>query len=273
MNTPFRSRTLIVDDDGVFVELLRMQLAQDVAVEHEIDVARSLGEAMAAIAAVDHDVLLLDLGLPDSQGRSTLSAVVAAAGDTPVIVLTSTADWGFRNPAIRLGAEDYVLKVGLEADVLNRSIRHAVERRALRRDLDEARERERRERELQDLRRLASATPSPGSDPSFETDPSLMERLRKEYADVLGRAVDAETHRTGEDVRARLRVLAHVLAGHGAGPQEVMRLHTETLQAELVHVPRGEAQAWLAEARVAVVALLGDLVAAYRDQAGRQSGG
>lgn len=266
----FRSHTLVVDDDPQFVDLLGLLLRQDDAVEHDIEVAGSLAGAMKALASADRDVVLLDLGLPDSQGRGTLRAVVEAAGDTPVIVLTSTGDWGFRNPAIRLGAEDYVLKVGVEADVLNRSVRHAVERRRLRVELDRTREQARREQEFRAMARLADERreASGQSVPLAIGDPELFSEARAEYAAILEVAVRAETHVTPDDVRGRIRALATVLAGRGATPADVMGLHTATMHAVVDRVPHGEVQAWVREGRLSVLALMGDLANVYRTRAG-----
>lgn len=74
------------------------------------------------------DVILLDLGLPDSGGFSTFARARAAAPGTPVIVLTALHDEDMAMKAMRHGAQDYLLKDVVDHDVLVRSIRYAIER-------------------------------------------------------------------------------------------------------------------------------------------------
>ena len=78
----------------------------------------------------DHDVnvILLDLGLPDSKGLDTVRRVVAEAPGKPVIVLTGLNDEETGVEAVRAGAEDYLSKGELAGQILPRTIRYAIER-------------------------------------------------------------------------------------------------------------------------------------------------
>jgi DNA-binding NtrC family response regulator len=99
--------------------------------------------AETAAAAVDVlterpiDVVVSDLGLPDSQGLDTLTAIRGAAPDVPVVVLTVTEDDETGVEAIRRGAQDYLVKGQLEPSLLARSIRYALERHRLQARLGE----------------------------------------------------------------------------------------------------------------------------------------
>jgi serine phosphatase RsbU (regulator of sigma subunit) len=72
--------------------------------------------------------VLLDLGLPDAEGLQSLTELVAAAPDTPIIVLTGRHD-GTGVHAVAAGAQDYLIKDDLTGDLLERSIRYAMERK------------------------------------------------------------------------------------------------------------------------------------------------
>ena len=78
------------------------------------------------------DVVLLDLGLPDSVGLDTLKKFRSDVPDIPVIVLTGLDDEQTGIEAIRNGAQDYLVKGHVNERLLIKSLRHAVERHTLR---------------------------------------------------------------------------------------------------------------------------------------------
>ncbi len=88
--------------------------------------ADSLAAAMAVAEAPD--VVILDLGLPDSTGLGGLTAVRHRWPGAVVIITTGTDDEALAMEALRSGAQDYLLKGSLDASSLARSVRYAVER-------------------------------------------------------------------------------------------------------------------------------------------------
>jgi two-component system cell cycle response regulator len=75
------------------------------------------------------DIVLLDLGLPDSQGLDTLHRVIAELPEVPItVVLTNTDDEELAVQAVRAGAQDYLIKGQLENNLLVRAMRYAMER-------------------------------------------------------------------------------------------------------------------------------------------------
>jgi signal transduction histidine kinase len=79
----------------------------------------------------DADVILLDLGLPDSDGLESLDRAVKAGPHLPIVVLTGLEDEALGVEAVRKGAQDYLLKGQTSPGLLVRMIRHAVERNRL----------------------------------------------------------------------------------------------------------------------------------------------
>ena len=135
-------RVLLVDDDAAYARYVRQELdAAPVTLEH----VPSLDAARRALAARPFDAVLLDLGLPDSGGVSTVEAMHAIVNDIPVVVLTSEKDDGVAVRSMKSGAEDYLSKDTSDASVILRSLRYALERASLKRSL---REREARFRAL-----------------------------------------------------------------------------------------------------------------------------
>jgi serine phosphatase RsbU (regulator of sigma subunit) len=116
---------LIEDDDGdaVLVEELLREAGSEIVVQR----ARTLADARKHIP--DAACLLLDLGLPDSQGLAGLQQLLRQEPDTAIVVLTGVADEYLGEEAVRAGAQDYLVKGDVSGKMLHRVIRYAVERR------------------------------------------------------------------------------------------------------------------------------------------------
>ncbi|MFB6121057.1 MAG: hybrid sensor histidine kinase/response regulator [Halobacteriaceae archaeon] len=99
-------------------------IASDVRLHHET----SLTDGLTTLREGDHDILFLDLGLPESAGLTTLERVLAEDPRLPIVVLTGLDDRETAVTAIQRGAQDYILKDDLDADMLARSLRYAIER-------------------------------------------------------------------------------------------------------------------------------------------------
>ncbi|HEX4867945.1 MAG TPA: SpoIIE family protein phosphatase [Acidimicrobiales bacterium] len=117
-------RILLVEDDPGDAYLVETYLED--AGSYELTWVTSIGE-LAQLQA-SFDCVLLDLGLPDANGLEALHklrAVVPAA----VVVLTGRSDESMAIDAVAAGAEEYLLKAHLDSQILQRSIRFAIERR------------------------------------------------------------------------------------------------------------------------------------------------
>ena len=87
------------------------------------------------------DVILLDLGLPDSQGLDTLRTVRGEHRQVAIVVLTGRDDEELALQALKEGAQDYLVKGELQPTTLHRAIRYAVERCIAERRLRQSEER------------------------------------------------------------------------------------------------------------------------------------
>ena len=100
----------------------------------------TLATSLKALKDYRFDVVLLDLSLPDSQGLTTFSCIQEHAEGTPIILLTGMDDENLAVKAMQMGAQDYLVKGKVEADLLTRAIRYAIERQRLVVDIEKARE-------------------------------------------------------------------------------------------------------------------------------------
>ena len=116
---------LVEDDDGdaLLVEELLREVDAPVVVKR----ARSLGQATTLVS--DAACVLLDLGLPDSQGLQGLRQLLGIEPEAAVVVLTGQASEHLGEQAVRAGAQDYLVKGEVAGHMLHRVIRYAVERR------------------------------------------------------------------------------------------------------------------------------------------------
>ncbi|WP_436923213.1 bacterio-opsin activator domain-containing protein [Halosimplex amylolyticum] len=108
----------------------------------------TLSDGLDRLAESGTDVLLLDLGLPESTGLETLERVLDATEFVPIVVLTGLRDEGVGVEAVQRGAQDYLVKDEVTSDLLVRSIHHAIERNR------QERERARRLEQLEALNNL-----------------------------------------------------------------------------------------------------------------------
>ncbi|MFJ6478902.1 PP2C family protein-serine/threonine phosphatase [Streptomyces sp. NPDC091682] len=118
---------LIEDDEGdaVLVE----ELVEDSGIEVRLGRARSLADALHLLEAEAPECVLLDLHLPDAQGLDGLEKVLAVSAEAAVVVLTGLSEEGAGLTAVAAGAQDYLVKGRLEADVFMRAIRYAIQRK------------------------------------------------------------------------------------------------------------------------------------------------
>ncbi|MFH8989495.1 PP2C family protein-serine/threonine phosphatase [Streptomyces sp. NPDC017940] len=117
---------LIEDDEGD--ALLVEELLYDTGLRFELTTRTTLAEARAELAGSTIDCILLDLHLPDVSGIEAVAAVRGLAPHTAVIVLTGLSEAQAGSDAMAAGAQDYLVKGKVEADLLRRTVRYAVYR-------------------------------------------------------------------------------------------------------------------------------------------------
>jgi DNA-binding response OmpR family regulator len=143
---PTRLRVLIVDDDESVLRLIEMVLLGT-----GFNVTLTAQNAKEALEKVDGcDVVLLDHHLPDGNGIDLLPALRGRPGQPSVILITAHGNESLAASALRLGAEDYLIKDGSLAQLLPQVLERVRRIRALREALAAA------ERDLVHAERLAA---------------------------------------------------------------------------------------------------------------------
>ncbi len=122
-------KILLIEDNPGDAKLIEFSFSKSrYADEFLVRRAQTLAEGVAEIKITDFDLILTDLGLPDSIGLNTLKGVIAAAQHTPVIVLTGLNDEELGVEMIKNGATDYVVKGPDIMHSLPQIVRYAIER-------------------------------------------------------------------------------------------------------------------------------------------------
>lgn len=123
-------QVLLIEDNLAEARLFKEILQDAWATEFGLVHFQRLGQAIIGLNSTRFDIALLDLTLPDSDGLESLDALIHHAPSLPIVVLTNTNDDDLALEAVRHGAQDYLVKRQVTIDVLVRSIRYAIERKA-----------------------------------------------------------------------------------------------------------------------------------------------
>ena len=126
-------QVLMIEDDLEYAEIIKMCLDEpdSMGLKFEVERADRLSVGLKLLDAARFDALLLDLTLPDSQGLETISRVIAHGAQVPVLVMTNLGDETMAFEAMRLGAQDYMVKATSDSRYLKRAIWYAIERHKL----------------------------------------------------------------------------------------------------------------------------------------------
>jgi signal transduction histidine kinase/HPt (histidine-containing phosphotransfer) domain-containing protein/BarA-like signal transduction histidine kinase len=126
-------RLLIIDDSSDDQRLYKRLLRDAVNRSYDIVAATTAVTGLAAVAQQDFACILLDVNLPGQSGLDLLSDLLQRFRDTlcAIVVVTGDGSEDVAVEAMRRGAQDYLSKNGLAANMLERTIDRAIERRAL----------------------------------------------------------------------------------------------------------------------------------------------
>lgn len=132
-----RIKVLLIEDNPGDVRLIREMLAEatkedTLSLNVEMLSVGSLSKGLECLKKGGIDMILLDLGLPDSQGFDTFTKVYNQIQEVPIVVMTGIDDEKLGVRAVQEGAQDYIVKGNLNANLLMRSICYALERHRLR---------------------------------------------------------------------------------------------------------------------------------------------
>jgi PAS domain S-box-containing protein len=117
---------LVEDSEGDF--FLVHEYLKEVYDNVEIEHCWRLFEAKSSLKNAHFDIILLDLTLPDSNGKESVIEIMDLLNGSPLIVLTGYADKNFAVDTMQLGVQDYLIKDDVTPNILLKSISYSIER-------------------------------------------------------------------------------------------------------------------------------------------------
>jgi DNA-binding NtrC family response regulator len=125
-------RVLLIEDnpgEAIVIESVLLKAAAKIPQLAGVAVSRAgrLSGGIERILNGDVDIVFLDLSLPDSEGLDTLEKILEQDPGVPVVVLTGTEDTMMASQAMKLGAQDYLVKGQVDEAGMIRAVRYAFE--------------------------------------------------------------------------------------------------------------------------------------------------
>jgi two-component system, cell cycle sensor histidine kinase and response regulator CckA len=174
LHAPPDLRVLLIEDNLAEARLIQEILKDSPNTRFSLTHVQRLEDALVQLNSARFDVALLDAILPDSDGLTSLAALLQHTPTLPIAILTSTNDPELALAAVRHGAQDYLVKRQVNLDILVRSLWYAIERKQTAEALQELNET--LERRVAD-RTLALATANESLRQEIDTRESIQNRL------------------------------------------------------------------------------------------------
>ncbi len=135
---------VLLVEDSVSDARLLAESFRDAGGEQEVIIrtVRTLAEAAVEMSRYSFTCVLVDLGLPDGRGIGNVEVLRAVDRSAAIVVLTGLDDEHLAAEAIRLGAQEYLVKGQLDGAKMVRLLRHAIERNKQVHELEDQRHRE-----------------------------------------------------------------------------------------------------------------------------------
>jgi DNA-binding response OmpR family regulator len=114
--------------DSILIEELLEEFADFPC---ELINVETLNEGLSLLKERPFDMILTDLGLPNSDGSNTFLDIHSRNSRVPIIIFTASDDEKIGMDAVKKGAQDYLVKGQIDGRLLKRSIQYSIERKKI----------------------------------------------------------------------------------------------------------------------------------------------
>ena len=118
---------LLFEDNPGDASLIEGMLEEFADFPYELINVKTLNEGLSLLKEYPFDVMLTDLGFPDSDGIGTFLDIHARNSRIPIIIFTASNDEKIGIDAVKKGAQDYLVKGQIDGRLLKRSIQYSIE--------------------------------------------------------------------------------------------------------------------------------------------------
>jgi signal transduction histidine kinase len=133
-------KILLFEDNPGDAGLIEEMVNDSINYSYGLKITETMEEGINLLKNDSYDIILLDLGLPDSDGINTFLNVQKESSETPIIILTGLNDENIGINAVKKGAQDYLTKGMVDPDLLERSIKYSIERKKVQLELQKYRD-------------------------------------------------------------------------------------------------------------------------------------
>ena len=215
-------RILLIEDNPGDARLIREMLIEAGGARFQLGCVDRLSAGLEHLAQERVDVLLLDLGLPDSQGLDTLARAQAQVPELPIVVLTGLDDEALATRAVQQGAQDYLVKGQVESSPLARAVHYAIEGKQAEAQRDAA---------LEKLKEYSERLEEMVEERTQDLRDAQEELVRREKLAVLGQLAGA----VGHELRNPLGVISNAVYY-----LEMIHLDADDITKEYLHMISSE---------------------------------
>ena len=134
LRRPEISSFLIIEDNKADSAILLAHIGKAFA-NCDITLAETLESACKHLQQQPYDFIILDLNLPDSKGLKTLEKITDVTNNAPILVYSGVEDSQMALDAVKMGAQDYLVKGKGNSDTLKRIVVHSAERKRIEKQL------------------------------------------------------------------------------------------------------------------------------------------
>ena len=208
---------LLVEDNPGDVRIVQGHLLESKKREFSLSDVSDLATAQRRLVDETFDLVLLDLGLPDSDGLETLREVRVAAPATPVVIFTGGSSNHSAAEAIEAGAQDYLVKGKFSGELIRRVLKYAIESNRASSDRSEARGHGAGEKEIEGSSRGSAreedknVTDFYGKLSLRHASDQVFHLLTEEYEKLLRLALQNRTSDETPSLKSETNVLAQRL--------------------------------------------------------------
>lgn len=264
---------LLVEDNSADVKLFTSYINEITEFSTNCITVSTLKDTIEALESQKFDIVFLDLNLPDSKGFDTVVEIFKHGFDLPIVVLSGLSDNELALMAIKLGAQDYIVKDELTNVVLAKTLRYAVTRYRLAKQTEQMKNYEQQLAELEQINQVISTESKSiitkkayGISLLSERAPQVFNSAVEDFSRIFDLTIESDLYKIEHDTNSPIKSLTNTLGMNLTGPKDIIQITNQVLkQKAQSNIKKNEL--YIQESRFLMIKLMGHLISFYRNYA------